>query len=195
MNDEVLATCPDSKSRARTRRFNEQVNATTTETSSSTNMNQSKASAKYEKEFLSAGLWLTTVVFLSLTVAFASLSGIFSLINIWWNPVRFLFGVFGLYVWNGITIVLCSLTMIFWSSLYLIFISNNIGIPDTLRSVSHYSSKDLSGLGFSYWLLLVTVACHLLNIGLVYYRNYLVQREPRAPAITVNKNDSTILVY
>lgn len=195
MNDEVLATCPDSKSKAETRRFNEQVNATTSETSPSTNMNQSKASAKYEKEFLSAGLWLTTVVFIGLTIAFALLSGIFSLINIWWNPVHFLFGVFGLFIWNGITIALCILTMIFWTSLYMIFISNNIGITQTLSSISHYSSKGLSSIGFSFWLLFVTIACHLINIGIIYYRNYLVQHEPRAPAITVNKNDSTILVY
>lgn len=159
------------------------------------NMNQSRASAEYEKEFLSAGLWLATVIFLALTIAFASISGLSSLINIWWHPVNFVFGVFGLYIWNGIAIGLCSLTMIFWGSLHIIFITNNIGITDTLRSKAHYSSKDLANLGYSFWIILVTIVCHVINIGLIYYRNYLLQREPKAPAITVNKNDSTILVY
>lgn len=194
MNDEDLASCPDSTNRG-TSRFNEQVNATSTNTSSSMNMNQSRASAEYETEFLSAGLWLTTVIFLSLTIAFATLSGIFSLINIWWNPVNFLFSVFGLYIWNGITIGLCSLTMIFWGSLYLIFIAKNIGITDTLRGSSHYTSSDMANLGYSFWILFVTIICHAVNIGLIYYRSYLLQREPKPPAITVNKNDSTILVY
>lgn len=135
------------------------------------NMNQSRASAKYEKEFLSAGLWLTTVIFLAATIAFASLSALLSLLNVWWNPVQFLLSVSGLYV------------------------SKNIAITDTLRSVAHYSSTDLASLGFSFWLLFATIACHIVNIGLVYYRNYLLQREPKAPAITVNKNDSTLLVY
>lgn len=187
MNDEDLATCPESTSS----RFNEQVNATT---SSTVNMNQSRA-AKYEKEFLSAGLWLTTVIFLAATIAFASLSALFSLINVWYNPVRFLLGVFGLYVWNGLAVSFCCLTMIFWVSQFSIFVSNNIGITDTLRSTAHYTSKDLASLGYSFWLLLVTIVCHLINIALVYYRNYLLQREPKAPAITVNKNDSTLLVY
>jgi hypothetical protein len=187
MNDESLASCPESTA-SKMQLFNEQVNVTT-------NVNHAKASATYESEFLSAGLWLSTTVFLSMTIAFALLSGFFAFINIWFNPVRFLFGVFGLYVWNGIAASLCFLTMIFWSSLYLIFINKNIGITDTLRSTAHYSSNDLAHLGFSFWILFVTIVCHLVNIGLVYYRNFLLQREPRAPTITVSKNDSTILVY
>ena len=196
MNEETLASCPISTN-SRASRFNEQVNetSTTTNTSSSMNMNQSRTSAKYEKEFLSAGLWLTTVIFLSATIAFALMSGLLSLINIWWHPVNFLFSVFGLYIWNGIAIGLCSLTMIFWASLYLIFITNNIAITDTLRITPHYTSTDLANLGYSFWILFVTIVCHVLNIGLIYYRSYLLEREPKPPAITVNKNDSTILVY
>lgn len=189
MNDADLASCPESSSR----RYNEQVNTTTT--SSHINMNQSQASAKYEKEFLSAGLWLTTVIFGFMTIAFALLSGFFSMINIWCNPIRFLLGVSGLFLWNTIAFVCCLLTIIFWSSLYMIFITNNIAITDTLRILAHFSSHGLSNLGFSFWILLATITCHLTNIGLLYYRNYLLEREPKAPAITVKKNDSTILVY
>lgn len=197
MNDEDLATCPISSTNKRASRINEQVNvaSSTTNTSSSMNMNQSRASAKYEKEFLSAGLWLTTVIFLAMTIAFATISGLLALFNVWWHPVNFLFSVFVLYIWNGIAIGFCSLTMIFWGSLYLIFITNNIGITDTLRTSAHYSSTDLANLGFSFWILFVTIVCHAINIGLIYYRNYLLQREPKPPAITVNKNDSTLLVY
>lgn len=130
-----------------------------------------------------------------MTIAFAAISGIFSLFNIFFNPAQLLFSAFGLFVWNGIAAVLCALTMIFWGSLYLIFISQNIAIADTLQSTAHYSSTDLAGLGFSFWILFGTIVLHGVNIGLVYYRNYLLQREPRAPVITVSKNDSTILVY
>lgn len=195
LNDVALAPCPESMRRSVTSRFNEQVNATTTNTSSAMNMNQSRASARYEEEFLSAGLWLTTVIFLSLTIAFAFVSVVFSMVNIWWHPVSFLFSVFGLYIWNGIAIALCALTMIFWSSLYLMFIANNIGITETLRNISHYTSTDLASLSYSFWILFGAIACHIINIGLIYCRSYLLQREPKPPAITVNKNDSTILVY
>lgn len=187
MNDESLASCPVSTS-VKMRQFDEQVNVTV-------NMNQARTSEKHESEFLSAGLWLATLVFLSLTVTFATLSGFFSIFNIWFNPVWFIFGVFGLYVWNGIAAGFCFLTIIFWTLLYFVSISDNIGITDTLRSTAHYSSNDLVKLGFSFWILFVTIACHLMNIRIVYYRNIFLQRQPRAPAITVNKNDSTILVY
>lgn len=197
MNDESLASCPISSSSSKMQQFDEQVKAVTNvnQEKAVTNVNQEKAASPYEKEFLSAGLWLSTVVFLSMTIVFAGISGILAFFNIFYNPSQFLLSTFGLYFWNGVTIALCLLTMIFYSSLFLIFISENIGITDTLSSVAHYSSNDLAGLGFSFWILFVTIAFHLGNIGVVYYRNYLLQREPRAPAITVNKNDSTILVY
>lgn len=186
INNETLANCPTTSEKMRL--FNEQVNA-------KTNVNQAKAETTHAAEFLSAGLWLTTLVFLSLTITFAVISGLFSIFNTFWNPASFLFSTFGLYIWNGIAAALCLLTMIFWGSLYLIFISKNIAITDTLRTTATYSSNDLAGLGFSYWILLVTIFLHLGNILLVIYRNYLLQREPKAPVITVSKNDSTILVY
>ena len=177
--------------------LNEQVKAVTNvnQEKAVTNVIQEKASSPYEKEFLSAGLWLSTVVFLSMTIFFAGLSGILALFNIFCNPSQLLLSTVGLYLWNGVTVILCLLTMIFYSSLYFIFISKNIGITDTLSTVAHYSSNDLAGLGFSFWILFATIGLHLGNIGVVYYRNYLLQMEPKAPAITVNKNDSTILVY
>jgi clarin len=185
MNDESLASCPLSTGKMQ--QFNEQVNVKTNEIRGK--------STVFEKEFLSAGLWMSTVVFLSITLAFTAVSGGFSVFNIFCSPAQFLFSAFGLYVWNGIAAGLCSLTMIFWGSLFAIFITNNIGITDTLTTIGHYSSDDLASLGFSFWILLVPIALHLTNIGLVYYRNFLLQKEPRAPVITVSKNDSTILVY
>lgn len=193
MNDVELAPCPESTSKSR--HFNEQVNESTNLVGKSMIVNQSKASGKYEDELLSAGLWLTTVVFLCLTMTFAVLSTLLALFNIQFNPANDFLGVWGLYVWNGTSIVLCSLTMIFWSSLYMIFIADNIGITDTLKAVGHYTSKDLSNLSFSFWILLASILCHFCSIGMVYYRNYELQREPKPLAITVKKNDSTILVY
>jgi hypothetical protein len=150
----------------------------------------------YEEErtigtFLSAGLWLTTVIFMSLSCVLALISGFFSMINIIFNPYRMLTSTFGLYIWNGIAAGLVLLTMIFWLSLHLIFISNNIAIADTLGVDGIYSSDGLATLGFSFWILLVSIFSHLINIALVYYRNYLLQNEPKTSVITVTKNEST----
>lgn len=183
LNDEVLENCPESS--AKVSHFSEAANTTI----------QSKASAKYEKEFLSAGLWLSTVTFLYLTISLAAISALSSFSNIAFNPSNDFFGPLGISCANGFACASCLLTIIFWTSLYLIFISKNVAISDTLKVIGHYSSEDLASLGFSFWILMVSLVLHLVNIVMVYYRNYLLQREPKPPTITVDKNDSTILVY
>lgn len=183
LNDEALENCPEST--AKISHLSESGNTVA----------QSKASAKYEKEFLSAGLWLTTVVFLWLTISLAGLSALHSFFNIVCNPATDAFGPLGITCVNGAASVSCLFTIIFYSSLYLMFISKNVAISDTLKVVGHYSSTDLASLGYSFWILMASMVLHLSNIALIYYRNYLLQREPKPPAITVDKNDSTILVY
>lgn len=189
MNDEELANCPEStqKTTKSLSRFNEQVNATSSLSA--------KSSAEYESEFLSAGLWLSTVIFMTLAISLAALSTFFAFLNICYNPAQDLVGVFGLYVWNGLAAVLCCLTMVFWISLHVLFISGNIAITDTLRRTAHYSSSNLASVGFSFWILLASIACHLISVALIYYRAVLLQRAPKPPAITISKNDATILVY
>ena len=159
------------------------------------NYDEVSEAATFEDEFLSAGLWLTTVIFLALSSLFTLISAFFSMINIICNPIYYLSSTHGLYVWNGIAAFMCSIAMIIWSSLFGIFISKNIAITDTLRTSSRFSSDGLAQFGFSFWILILSIFCHLINIGLVYYRNYLLQHQPKAPVITVHKNDSTILVY
>lgn len=196
LNDEKVAECPKSVARF----YNEQVNTTTTTTITTShgdddvNLTRAKA-AKYETEFLSAGLWLTTVIFLGFSIAFALLSCFFSMLNVWFHPAHRIFSVFGLYIWNGIAAVCCTFTMIFWISIYFIFIATNIAITDTLRSNEHYTSTNLASLGVSYWIVIISIVCHLINIGLIYYRNYLLMKEPKPAAITVHKNDTTMMVY
>lgn len=154
----------------------------------------------YEEErpigtFLSAGLWLTTVIFMSLSCVLALISGFFSMINIIFNPYRMLTSTFGLYIWNGIAAGLVLLTMIIWLSLHLIFISNNIAITDTLGVEAIYSSNGLASLGFSYWIMFVSIFCHLINIALVYYRDYVLQNEPKTSVITVKRNSTNRVNY
>jgi cellulose synthase/poly-beta-1,6-N-acetylglucosamine synthase-like glycosyltransferase len=147
-------------------------------------------SATGEKKFLSAGLWLTTVIFLALSCIFALVSCFFSFLNIFWRPFRTLTSAFGLYIWNLIAAIICLLTMIFWLSLYFIFITNNIAITDTLLIENGYSSKGMSRLGFSFWIMIISICCHIANIGVVYYRNIRLQQEPKTPVIKLKKNES-----
>jgi hypothetical protein len=192
----ALERCPISTFK----RTSEQVNVNNVTTYSEINSEETKntrqSSSAYEDEdFVSAGLWLTTVIILALGSIFALLSGFFSMINILCNPIQHLMGTYGLYLWNGLAAILCSLTMIIWTFLYRICIRKNIAIADTLST--HHddtSARDPTSLGISFWILVVPIFCHVINIGLLYYRNYLLQHY-KAPVIRLNKNDSTILVY
>lgn len=49
---------------------------------------QGATTTSLENEFLSAGLWLTTVIFLALSSFFALLCVFFSMLNIFWRPFR-----------------------------------------------------------------------------------------------------------
>lgn len=149
---------------------------------------QASSSTTLNDEFLSNGLWLSTVILLSLSSLFALIAGFFSMLNIFWSPFRTLTSPFGLYIWNAIAAILVLLTLIFFVSLHLIFITNNIAITDTLRESIRYTSDGLANLGFSFWILLISIICHITNIGLVYYRTYRLQHAPKTSVIAV-KND------
>lgn len=148
-----------------------------------------------EQEFINAGLWLSTVIFLGIATAFAGASASFSIINVLFNPVEPVFSVFGLYIWNGIVIGATVLVMILWGALFGSSLSDNIGITDTLTSEAPYSSAGLAALGASYWILFLPLVLHGSNVGLLLWRQYEINREPPPTTINVDKSDLTICMY
>lgn len=152
--------------------------------------------ATSQDEFINAGLWLTTVIFLGLATAFAGASASFSIINVLFNPVEPVFSVFGLYIWNGIVIGATVLVMILWGALFGSYLSENIGITDTLTPEAPYSSEGMAALGASYWILFLPLILHGSNIGLLLWRQYEINREPPPTTINVDKSDDlTIYMY
>lgn len=147
------------------------------------------------EEFINAGLWLTTVIFLGIATAFAGASASFSIINVLFNPVEPVFSVFGLYIWNGIVIGATVLVMIMWGALFGSYLSENIGITDTLTPEAPYKSAGMAALGASYWILFLPVVLHGGNVGLLLWRQYEINREPPPTTINVDKSDLTICMY
>ncbi|XP_055710722.1 clarin-3-like [Phlebotomus papatasi] len=147
------------------------------------------------EQFISSALWLSTLICLCITILFSFLTTIQSLVNIISNPIWSIFSVYGLYIWNGLTIAFAVLTMILWGSLFATSIRYNIAIRHTLTVNTTLSSEDLSSLGFSYWILFGPIVLHAVNIGLLLWRRWLIEREPPPVAINVAKNDFTILLY
>uniref|UniRef100_A0A1L8D9R0 Putative conserved plasma membrane protein n=1 Tax=Nyssomyia neivai TaxID=330878 RepID=A0A1L8D9R0_9DIPT len=151
--------------------------------------------APSNEQFINAGLWLSTVVFLGATILFAFLCTVQSLVNILSSPVWSIFSVYGLYIWNGLAIGFAVLTLILCGSLFAVSIRYNIAVRHTLTVNSILSSDGLAALGFSYWILFGPIVLHSINVGLLLWRKWLMEREPPPVAINVNRNDFTILLY
>lgn len=43
--------------------------------------------------------------------------------------------------------------------------------------------------------MLCPMILHIINIALVLWRSHIIAIEPKAPTITVEKNDNTVLLY
>lgn len=146
-------------------------------------------------EVIDPGLWLTTIIFLSVSALFSLFSAVMALVNVVFNPIEPVLSVFGLYIWNGIASGSTLLTLILWGALFGTSLTHNIAVTDTLTSEFTYSSDGLAQLGFCYWLLLIPMILHALNVGILYWRKRIIEAEPPPPTITVDKTDLTIMLY
>merc|ERR1711915_988535 len=102
-------------------------------------------------------------------------------INTAHNPVSSLNGIDGLVVWNLIVAVSLLLTITLWGAEFNIRLSKNLCISETLRHGDvEWTSDGRAALGFSFWLLLPAMFLHLLNAGILGYRQYRLYYSPQS---------------
>ncbi|XP_049280727.1 uncharacterized protein LOC125762560 [Anopheles funestus] len=145
--------------------------------------------------FINTGLWVSTVVFIGIAISFAAVSTSFSIINVLFNPIEPVFNVFGLFIWNGVAIGATALCMIMWGALFAGTLIDNIAITDTLTIQIPYRSSGLAALGVSYWILFLPIVLHGLNVGLLLWRRYIINKEPPPTTIDVDRSDLTIIMF
>lgn len=160
-----------------------------------TDIKQHQSESSNSKEFLNSALWICSVIFLALAITSAVISVFLALINISFNPPQTILSVFGLHIWNAVTIALIVITMSLYISLCGVSIYKNISIPDTLKDVGHYTSNGLASLGWSYWILIVPMFLQAACSGVLMYRQKLIDRAPPEAVITVEKNDFTSILF
>uniref|UniRef100_A0A182NN54 Claudin n=1 Tax=Anopheles dirus TaxID=7168 RepID=A0A182NN54_9DIPT len=151
--------------------------------------------ASDRSNFINTGLWVSAVVFIGIAISFAAISASFSIINVLFNPVEPIFSVFGLYIWNGVAIGATALCMVMWGALFASTLVDNIAITDTLTVQIPYSSFGLASLAASYWVLFLPMLMHGLNIGLLVWRRYIINKEPPPTTIDVDRSDLTIIMF
>ncbi|XP_037816183.1 uncharacterized protein LOC119606691 [Lucilia sericata] len=147
--------------------------------------------------YISASLYICSVMFLCLAFAFSLTSLICSAINLKWHPVERIFNIFGLFVWNGIAIVGCFWSLAFWSALFGSQLRYNIAITDTLRQQLKFTSEGYASLGYSYYLVIVIMVLHIINLVLLFIRNYSISKQPHQVPnnITIDDTDARLEFY
>lgn len=140
------------------------------ESSTQAKSNSTDSNNRMKKSYISAPLWLVTVLFFSTAQLFSLVAMTCALINIKWHPIEPIFNVYGLYIWNTVVIVCLSGTLIFWYALYNNHLIYNVAITDTLRQELNFISDGYARLGYCFYLLLILILLHVIILILLCFR-------------------------
>nr|CAI5847040.1 unnamed protein product [Callosobruchus analis] len=102
-----------------------------------------------KKQFMNAGVWLSTILFLVIAIAFGSIATMLGFYNTVSNPVQWWFGIRGLYMYNSVAIGAIIIAMCLWGAMYNMIMLHDIGVFYTLKG--QLDSDKKAFLGFSYW--------------------------------------------
>lgn len=143
---------------------------------------------------ISAAFYICLLFIIALQLLFAVTSIVLSLINAIKNPIEPIWGLPGVLGSNGISAILGAIVLlmfgIYWATSTL---QDHLAFSFT---AVQELIPILRSLGFSYWLILVSIFCSLTNIVLIEVRKYLLEKEPPPPTITIeNHSDGTIFLY
>lgn len=154
----------------------------------------SSSTSSPDKKFINAGIWVSCLLFLAVALLAAVLTAVFAVINTTTNPVEPIAGVFGLYLWNSIAVGSTLLVMILWGVQFADTLTDNVAYSETITGI--FKSQGQANLGLSYWLLIVVLFLHIVNLILLRVRQHLLDREPPPAPTEPDKNtDGAIFLY
>lgn len=119
--------------------------------------------------FMNYGLWVGTIVCLSLGMVFAVVGALFAVINTATTPVEAITGVPGLYLWNGLAALFNLICVILWAVQYHKYLTHNVLLYD---AVDGWTTENNEVFGYSYWLVVVAIFVHVVNIGIIFMGTY-----------------------
>ncbi|KAG7171538.1 Clarin-3-like [Homarus americanus] len=131
-------------------------------------------------EFMDYGLWVGTVACLGLGMVFAVVGALFAVINTATTPVEAITGVPGLYLWNALAALFNLICVILWAVQFHKHLTNNVLLYD---AADGWTTAGQESFGYSYWLVVVAIFVHVVNIGIIYMGTYdpKVKEQLQAP--------------
>ncbi|CAH2004116.1 unnamed protein product [Acanthoscelides obtectus] len=147
----------------------------------------------HNKKFINAGVWISTILFLAVALAFGSLATLLGFYNTVSSPIQWYFGILGMYIYNSVAIIAIVIAMCLWGTMYNLIILHDIGVFYTLNG--QLDSDKKAYLGFSYWLLFLPIVLFFCSIALLYTRQYLVTRDPVQRVVDIDDEDPGLYLY
>ncbi|KAL1498319.1 hypothetical protein ABEB36_009135 [Hypothenemus hampei] len=146
-----------------------------------------------KENFINAGVWLSTLIFLILAILFGIVSSALAFFNTVSNPIEYFLSVHSLYYYNSIAFCCTVFYMILFGVVYHIRIFHNIAIYDTL--VGSMTSDKTAELGYSYWISFAPLVLYVSSIASLYYRNYLIERDPKHEIVDLDAQGANPNLY
>lgn len=145
------------------------------------------------KHFINAGVWLSTLLFLILAIVAGLVSTTLALYNTVDNPTEFFLSVKSLFIYNATGFGCTLLSMILWGTMYNLLIFHNVAIYDTI--VGSITSDKTVFLGYSYWIGFISLTFYAASTAILYYREYLNERDPRNQKIGLDADSADANLY
>ncbi|XP_032794600.2 uncharacterized protein LOC116931191 [Daphnia magna] len=121
-------------------------------------------------QFMDYGLWVTTLIFLSLMLSFQVISAGLCFFNTVTIPIEMLVGPMGIYLANGVVGLTGLITLSLWGDLFSSKLSSELAIQETILDIYLMSS---SNLGYSYWFVLCSLIFAIASSVCIRFRNSL----------------------
>jgi len=145
--------------------------------------------------FLPFGLWLFTILSVSIAILFGIIASLFSIINTVMTAIENITGLGGLFLWNGIGALFCTSACISFLIQYRNKLRKNVLTQDEIND--GWSSTNLAWLGYSYFLVVIALGLFLLNILLIFIitRRPFLRRKVRTLQNKHSETGGVIMLY
>lgn len=151
-----------------------------------------ESDVKNSMVFVNAGAWLTTIILIFLQLIAVIGMCALLILNSLKSPAETYLNIYGIYLVACIAIGLNLTSLIIYGCHYSFVTWYNIAVRDTITG--EYTSS--ARLGYSYWIQLLPLCLYGICIGLLLWRERIVNREPLGTKINIeNAADSTLVLF
>lgn len=146
--------------------------------------------AQNEPNIMLYNLWISTVASLSLSLLFAVISAIFSVINTATTPISALTGIPGLHLWNILAALFDVTVIIIWTYQFYTKLQRNMLSSNDIKLA--WTSEGMAHLSYSFWFVIISAVIQVLNVIIICYATS--PRKTASPIIE-EKGNGAIMLY